>query len=93
MSVVSTVRIKVFQKASYMQIEDAFNAWVAHRDRILRKVISAENSDATIRTTSLETIPPNTSLNFDSSLQKYILTVLYHTYVDTDTDICLDVDA
>ena len=69
-----STRIKIFQRSGYHQVEQEFNNWFKEREAS----VADEASNDTDETLSM---PPHTHLSFDSSLQKYILTVVYNIQV------------
>ena len=64
-------QVKIFQEVSYTTIEEKFNAWVRERLAARKELPSSEEEHETLE------IPSNTHLQYDSSLQKYIFTVVY----------------
>lgn len=86
-------QLKIFKDQSPAGIEDKFNAWMRYRRTVIVQHVKDDNcgisdeKDSTSLSDARNLPPPTTHLQYDSSLQAFIFTVVYLMYPYESNDV------
>jgi hypothetical protein len=85
-------QLKIFKDQSPARIEELFNAWMLKRRAVVLSNFKGDTGISNERASELmgdcnNLPPPTTHLQYDSSLQAFIFTVVYLMYPHESNDV------